>query len=108
MQELAKYTPADHHDYGPSTEAVGAMKDVCSVINETKRRMEKLVAIAEWQTTVEGWEGSNITDTCNEMVKQGPLMKISSGNTQERSFFLFDNLVVYCKKNSGIATRLVE
>ena len=105
MQELAKYTPADHDDYKASKEAVDAMKDVCSVINETKRRMEKLVAIAEWQTTVEGWEGSNITDTCNEMVKQGSLMKISSGNTQERWFFLFDNLLVYCKKNSSMSTR---
>jgi hypothetical protein len=105
VKELAKYTPTDHDDYKACKDAVDAMKDVCSVINETKRRMEKLVAIAEWQTTVEGWEGSNITDTCNEMVKQGSLMKISSGNTQERWFFLFDNLLVYCKKNSGMSTR---
>lgn len=28
----------------------------------------------------------------------GVLMKISSGNIQERVFFLFDNLLVYCKR----------
>ena len=105
LQELVKYTPADHLDFVPVSEALEAMKDVCSVINETKRRMEKLVGIAEWQMTVEGWEGSNIIDTCNEMVMQGSLMKISSGNTQERCFFLFDNLLVYCKKYSGLSTR---
>ena len=32
------------------------MKTVCSYVNETKRRVEKLEAIADWQSTVEGWE----------------------------------------------------
>ena len=75
-------------------------RDICSVINEAKRRVEKLEAIADWQATVDGWEGSNITDTCNELVKEGPLIKISAGNTQERQFFLYDNLFVYCKKSA--------
>lgn len=61
--------------------------------------MEKLEAIADWQGTVEGWEGSNVVDTCNELIREGPLIKISAGNTQERMFFLFDNLLVYCKKS---------
>uniref|UniRef100_A0A4W3ILA3 Phosphatidylinositol-3,4,5-trisphosphate dependent Rac exchange factor 1 n=1 Tax=Callorhinchus milii TaxID=7868 RepID=A0A4W3ILA3_CALMI len=30
----------------------------------------------------------------------GTLLKISAGNIQERMFFLFDNLLVYCKKKS--------
>ena len=33
------------------------MKMVCSVVNETKRRVEKLEEIMDWQHTVEGWEG---------------------------------------------------
>lgn len=75
-------------------------RDVCSVINEAKRRVEKLEAIADWQATVDGWEGSNVTDTCTELIKDGSLIKISAGNTQERQFFLFDNLFVYCKKST--------
>ena len=76
------------------------MRDVCSVINEARRRVEKLEAIADWQGTVDGWEGSNVIDTCSELIKEGPLIKISAGNTQERQFFLFDNLFVYCKKST--------
>lgn len=45
-------------------------------------------------------QGSNITDSCTEMLMQGVLLKISAGNIQERVFFLFDNLLVYCKKKN--------
>ncbi|KAF3835872.1 hypothetical protein F7725_028430 [Dissostichus mawsoni] len=35
-----------------------------------------------------GLGGSNITDTCTEMLMHGVLLKISAGNIQERIFFL--------------------
>ena len=117
------------------------MKRVCSVVNETKRRVEKLEEIVDWQNTVEGWEvgiegdgskwtvggevhwefvlascrvfppqsstplpspqGPNVTDSSSDLIKKGTLIKISAGNTQEREFFLFDNLLVYCKKTNA-------
>ena len=98
-QELEKYTPRDHADYESTHVVSGVMRDICCVINEAKRAVEKLDAIADLQASVEGWEGSKVTDTCNELIKDGPLIKISVGNTQERMFFLFDNLLVYCKKS---------
>lgn len=101
VQELLKYTPVDHSDYNATNHALSMMKDICSVINEAKRRVERLEAIADWQTTVDGWEGSPVIDTCSELVKEGQLVKISAGNIQERVFFLFDNLLVYCKRNSA-------
>ncbi len=91
-----------HPDYEGTQEALAIMRDVCSVINEAKRRVEKLEEIADWQATVEGWEGTNVIDTCNHLVKEGPLIKISAGNTQERHFHLFDNLFVYCKKTTQL------
>ncbi|NXJ95708.1 PREX2 protein, partial [Corythaixoides concolor] len=51
-----------------------------------------------FRTCVDERKGSNITDTCTEMLRSGLLLKISAGNIQERIFFLFDNLLVYCKK----------
>ncbi|XP_029447296.1 phosphatidylinositol 3,4,5-trisphosphate-dependent Rac exchanger 2 protein [Rhinatrema bivittatum] len=98
LRELLKRTPRKHSDYGAVAEALQAMKDVCSNINEAKRQMEKLEVLEEWQSHIEGWEGSNITDTCTEMLMYGILLKISAGNIQERVFFLFDNLLVYCKR----------
>ncbi|XP_067836414.1 phosphatidylinositol 3,4,5-trisphosphate-dependent Rac exchanger 2 protein isoform X2 [Heptranchias perlo] len=98
LKELMKRTPRRHNDYAAVLEALQAMKTVCSTINEAKRQMEKLEILEEWQSHIEGWEGSNITDSCTEMLMQGILLKISAGNIQERVFFLFDNLLVYCKK----------
>ncbi|XP_025787973.1 phosphatidylinositol 3,4,5-trisphosphate-dependent Rac exchanger 1 protein [Puma concolor] len=48
------------------------------------------------------WAGSNLTDICTQLLLQGTLLKISAGNIQERAFFLFDNLLVYCKRKSRV------
>uniref|UniRef100_A0A803SVC5 Phosphatidylinositol-3,4,5-trisphosphate dependent Rac exchange factor 2 n=1 Tax=Anolis carolinensis TaxID=28377 RepID=A0A803SVC5_ANOCA len=98
LKELLKRTPKKHSDYPLLMDALQTMKAVCSNINEAKRQMEKLEVLEEWQSHIEGWEGSNITDTCTEMLMCGVLLKISAGNIQERVFFLFDNLLVYCKR----------
>ncbi|KAG2458177.1 PREX2 protein, partial [Polypterus senegalus] len=59
---------------------------------------ELLKTERDYVGTLEFLTGSSITDTCTELLMQGILMKISAGNIQERVFFLFDNLLVYCKK----------
>ncbi|XP_028825334.1 phosphatidylinositol 3,4,5-trisphosphate-dependent Rac exchanger 2 protein isoform X2 [Denticeps clupeoides] len=100
LRELLKRTTKRHADHAPLQEALQVMKSVCSSINEAKRQMEKLEVLDEWQSHIEGWEGSNVTDTCTEMLMHGALLKISAGNIQERMFFLFDNLLVYCKKKT--------
>uniref|UniRef100_A0A7N6B1A0 Phosphatidylinositol 3,4,5-trisphosphate-dependent Rac exchanger 2 protein n=1 Tax=Anabas testudineus TaxID=64144 RepID=A0A7N6B1A0_ANATE len=108
LRELLKRTPKKHNDYALVQESLQVMKAVCSSINEAKRQMEKLEMLEEWQSHIEGWEGSNITDTCTEMLMQGVLLKISAGNVQERIFFLFDKLLVYCKKKNRIRGKKVK
>ncbi|XP_033009397.1 phosphatidylinositol 3,4,5-trisphosphate-dependent Rac exchanger 1 protein [Lacerta agilis] len=103
LKELAKRTPSKHADYQAVQNALQAMKAVCTNINETKRQMEKLEALEQLQSHIEGWEGSNLTDICTQLLLQGTLLKISAGNIQERTFFLFDNLLVYCKRKSRVA-----
>lgn len=55
-QELAKRTPGKHPDHPAVQSALQAMKTVCSNINETKRQMEKLEALEQLQSHIEGWE----------------------------------------------------
>ncbi|CAL8253739.1 unnamed protein product [Arctogadus glacialis] len=47
--------------------------------------------------------GTNLTDISTELLLHGNLLKISAGNIQERVFFLFDNLLVYCKRKSRVS-----
>ncbi|XP_043945866.1 phosphatidylinositol 3,4,5-trisphosphate-dependent Rac exchanger 1 protein [Protopterus annectens] len=103
LKELMKRTPPKHPDHAAVQNALQAMKTVCTNINETKRQMEKLEALEQLQSHIEGWEGSNLTDNCTELLLQGTLLKISAGNIQERVFLLFDNLLVYCKRKSRVA-----
>uniref|UniRef100_A0A667ZRY2 Phosphatidylinositol-3,4,5-trisphosphate dependent Rac exchange factor 1 n=1 Tax=Myripristis murdjan TaxID=586833 RepID=A0A667ZRY2_9TELE len=103
LKELLKRTPKKHADYPAVEEALQAMKAVCSNINETKRQMEKMEALEQLQSHIEGWEGTNLTDICTELLLHGNLLKISAGNIQERVFFLFDNLLVYCKRKSRVS-----
>uniref|UniRef100_A0A663MZX9 Phosphatidylinositol-3,4,5-trisphosphate dependent Rac exchange factor 1 n=1 Tax=Athene cunicularia TaxID=194338 RepID=A0A663MZX9_ATHCN len=100
LKELAKRTPSKHPDHPAVQNALQAMKTVCTNINETKRQMEKLEALEQLQSHIEGWEGSNLTDICTQLLLQGTLLKISAGNIQERMFFLFDNLLVYSSKRT--------
>uniref|UniRef100_H3CZW4 Phosphatidylinositol-3,4,5-trisphosphate dependent Rac exchange factor 1 n=1 Tax=Tetraodon nigroviridis TaxID=99883 RepID=H3CZW4_TETNG len=102
LKELLKRTPKKHADYPAVEEALQAMKAVCSNINETKRQMEKLEDLEQLQSHIEGWEGTNLTDICTDLLF-GNLLKISAGNIQERVFFLFDNLLVYCKRKSRVS-----
>ncbi|XP_047220173.1 phosphatidylinositol 3,4,5-trisphosphate-dependent Rac exchanger 1 protein isoform X3 [Girardinichthys multiradiatus] len=103
LKELLKRTPKKHADYPAVEESLQGMKAVCSNINETKRQMEKLEALEQLQSHIEGWEGTNLTDICTELLLHGNLLKISAGNIQERVFFLFDNLLVYCKRKSRVS-----
>lgn len=58
LAELLKFTDVDHPDHVPVANALAAMKEVAELVNERKRRMECLERIAEWQSTIEGWEVS--------------------------------------------------
>ena len=44
-------------------------------------------------------QGSDLSDLSSELIFSGDMSKVSSsGWHQERSFFLFDHQLVYCKK----------
>ncbi|KAL4641318.1 hypothetical protein GN956_G11942 [Arapaima gigas] len=57
----------------------------------------------EIQRNIDGWEGKDIGQCCNEFIMEGTLMRV--GAKHERYIFLFDGLMVCCKSNHG-PTRL--
>ena len=68
-------------------------------------RAAALTKMSELQKSIDGWEGKDIGQFCNEFVMDGPLGKLSGGSTRsgritERHVFLFDGLMVLCKPNN--------
>ncbi|KAM6971587.1 uncharacterized protein spata13 [Tautogolabrus adspersus] len=100
LGELLKYTPKDHSDYSGVSEAHEAMKNVASLINERKRRLESIDTIAHWQVAILHWEGSNVLERSSDLIHSGELTRVvRQGKMQQRSFFLFDHQLVFCKKD---------
>ncbi|XP_074549470.1 spermatogenesis-associated protein 13 isoform X1 [Halichoeres trimaculatus] len=100
LGELLKYTPKDHSDYSGVSQAHEAMKNVASLINERKRRLESIDTIAHWQVAIQRWEGSNVLERSSELIHSGELTRVvRQGKMQQRSFFLFDHQLVFCKKD---------
>lgn len=56
LKELLKYTHLDHPDYLNLEKALEMMKKTAILINETKRKMESLEKLAQWQTTIACWQ----------------------------------------------------
>ncbi|XP_054169318.1 son of sevenless homolog 2-like [Oppia nitens] len=68
-------------------------------------RVAALTKMSELQHSIDGWEGKDIGQFCNEFVMDGPLCKLSdmtsrSPRISERYVFLFDGLMVLCKPNN--------
>ncbi|XP_021169157.2 uncharacterized protein spata13 isoform X1 [Fundulus heteroclitus] len=100
LGELLKYTPKDHRDHTGVSEAYEAMKKVASLINERKRRLESIDTIAHWQVAILHWEGPDVLERSWELIHSGEMSRaVRQGKPQQRSFFLFDHQLVYCKKD---------
>ncbi|XP_074071007.1 rho guanine nucleotide exchange factor 4 isoform X3 [Macrotis lagotis] len=101
LAELLKYTNPQHRDFKDVEAALNAMKNVARLINERKRRLENIDKIAQWQSSIEDWEGEDVLARSSELIHSGELTKIShpQAKSQQRMFFLFDHQLIYCKKD---------
>uniref|UniRef100_A0A3Q1I735 Spermatogenesis associated 13 n=1 Tax=Anabas testudineus TaxID=64144 RepID=A0A3Q1I735_ANATE len=100
LGELLKYTPKGHSDYSGVSKAYEAMKNVASLINERKRRLESVDTIAHWQVAILHWEGPDVLERSSELIHSGEMTRtVRQGKMQQRSFFLFDHQLVFCKKD---------
>ncbi|KAL6098190.1 arhgef4 [Pungitius sinensis] len=101
LAELLKYTNPQHRDYTDVEDALNAMKNVARLINERKRRLENIDKIAQWQSSIEDWEGEDVLSRSSDLIFSGELSKLSHphAKSQQRMFFLFDHQMVYCKKD---------
>ncbi|XP_067682019.1 son of sevenless homolog 1-like [Haliotis asinina] len=58
-----------------------------------------LQKMTDIQRSIDGWEGKDIWQSCSEFIMDGILTKYTSRRPSERYVFLFDGLIILCKKN---------
>jgi son of sevenless-like protein len=71
-------------------------------INATPRRLLAIEKLNEVQKSVDGWDGKDMGQCCTEFIREGTLIKVSSGGKRcsERKAILFDGVLLLCKSNN--------
>ncbi|XP_050424603.1 protein son of sevenless-like [Adelges cooleyi] len=71
-------------------------------INATPRRLLAIEKLNEMQKAIDGWDGKDMGQCCTEFIREGVLVKISSGGKRcsERKAILFDGVLILCKSNN--------
>uniref|UniRef100_A0A674IFK1 SOS Ras/Rho guanine nucleotide exchange factor 2 n=1 Tax=Terrapene triunguis TaxID=2587831 RepID=A0A674IFK1_9SAUR len=73
---------------------------ICRFYNRQVRSKHLAIKkMNEIQKNIDGWEGKDIGQCCNEFIMEGVLTRI--GAKHERHIFLFDGLLISCKTNHG-------
>ncbi|XP_024914215.1 son of sevenless homolog 1 [Cynoglossus semilaevis] len=67
--------------------------------HQMKGKQLAIKKMNEIQKNIDGWEGKDIGQCCNEFIMEGTLTRV--GAKHERHIFLFDGLMICCKSNHG-------
>ncbi|XP_068606790.1 son of sevenless homolog 1-like [Brachionichthys hirsutus] len=67
--------------------------------HQMKGKHRAIKKMNEIQKNIDGWEGKDIGQCCNEFIMEGTLTRV--GAKHERHIFLFDGLMICCKSNHG-------
>eukprot|EP01127_Copromyxa_protea_P008967 TRINITY_DN2075_c1_g1_i4.p1 TRINITY_DN2075_c1_g1~~TRINITY_DN2075_c1_g1_i4.p1 ORF type:complete len:825 (+),score=170.29 TRINITY_DN2075_c1_g1_i4:307-2781(+) len=102
LNDLLKNTPPDHPDYENLEKSLKGIQDVATLVNESVRRRENTVRLAEMQT--EGYDLSHFIVSTRHLIKDGPVkVKITRGSQEVKEgqyWILFNDTFVRCKKEN--------
>lgn len=101
LQEYLKNLPDEHQDQHDAELALEKVKVAADHANELMRKLDKYRDVIEIQEIL-GSQVQGLVTPSRELVKRGKLLKISgrTGDQQERTLFLFNDLLLLCNERS--------
>ncbi len=100
FKALIGYTAADHSDMPLLKKADRAMSQAAEEVNRARKDQKSAQDLKEIDDAMEGYTGGSLVVPGRFLIMSGPLVKLSpTGGKQERSFFLFTDMILYAKKS---------
>mmetsp|Transcript_1283 Transcript_1283/g.3063 ORF Transcript_1283/g.3063 Transcript_1283/m.3063 type:complete len:676 (-) Transcript_1283:721-2748(-) len=97
IKELQADTSPHDRDFAALEKAGQVMVSVTNDVNELKRFSENLKRMMEIQKKITGSMDFQLIDSARWFVKEGTFVKVSKGKAQTRHFYLFNDVLVYCR-----------
>ncbi|KAJ1867807.1 hypothetical protein LPJ78_000679 [Coemansia sp. RSA 989] len=93
LEDMQRYTPQQHVDYASIGSALRMIADVADFVNENIEEHEMALSMIEIQRAL-GLKESLLAPG-RRLIKAGKLTKICRKNHQQRSFYLFSDMLLY-------------
>ena len=107
LRELIKFTDDSHKDKLILQEALNQIQNATKLVNEQKKEFESYVKMLEIHETIDHLPKGFQLITPNRMfIMESTMDKISKGKTQERHFYLFNDLILYGKESVLKSTKI--
>jgi len=100
FKELMKFTPKEHSDYDNIENCYKKVQEVANYVNEKKRTAESLQKMLEIQDNLlDAPKGFRVIESGRLFLREADFTKVNNrGKSQERHFFLFTDMLMYCEK----------
>uniref|UniRef100_UPI00358E03FA FYVE, RhoGEF and PH domain-containing protein 2-like n=1 Tax=Myxine glutinosa TaxID=7769 RepID=UPI00358E03FA len=96
LSTYIKDLPPDSPDYKNAQKSLQIISTAANHSNAAIRKNEKMQKLLEIHELLDG--GIDVVHPSNELIKEGPIFKLSARNgvPQERYLFLFNNMLLHC------------
>jgi len=103
FEQLKKCTPDSHPDRVNTVTITDKTRAICKYVKEKKQRGDNMLKLQEIQsrldsTKVDG-KDLNLATPSRKWLKEGWITKISGNKKVDLYFYLFNDMILYCKQN---------
>ena len=99
LRELIHATENSHSDSSNLLFALEKLQEAAMAVNEEKKVQDQIQKMQSIADSLDNAKGFEINSKNRVFIKEGDLLKISKGKTQERHFYLFNDLIIYGSKS---------